>query len=91
MDMALETAWLSKLQSRTFREFQEILINIPGFLNRYVWGKQSVDKLSELGLKDIEFKSYPGTFDLTIAISFLSSRKTDRFRAPTYRHATFIL
>ncbi|GAA5826828.1 hypothetical protein JCM5353_005410 [Sporobolomyces roseus] len=27
---------------------------------KYVWGKESVDKLAEFGLKDIEFKSYPG-------------------------------
>jgi len=28
---------------------------------RYVWGKESVDKLHEFGLKDIDFKSYAGT------------------------------
>lgn len=31
---------------------------------RYVWGQESVDKLAEFGLKDIEFKSYPGTLSL---------------------------
>ncbi|GAA5919490.1 hypothetical protein JCM1841_002232 [Sporobolomyces salmonicolor] len=27
---------------------------------QYKWGKESVEKLKELGFKDIEFKSYPG-------------------------------